>query len=83
VPVPAHSLAVMVGDRVDIVATAGDGATGEANEGSPFGSVVAHGARVLSITEGAVVVEVEAADIGRLAAALVDAPPVLALAGAP
>lgn len=88
VPVPAHGLALAVGDQVDILVAddATDAESGEEPDGGtggpPLGQVVAHGARVLAPGGEAVVVEVTVTEAGRVAAALGRGTPVLALVGA-
>jgi Flp pilus assembly protein CpaB len=50
--------------------------------GAGFGTIVARAARILAVGDRAVVVEVTDAEVARVAGALADAPPVIALRGA-
>jgi Flp pilus assembly protein CpaB len=82
VPLAEHGLTLEVGDRVDVVAP-DRSSSGLDAVADRSGSTVARDATVLAVADASVVVAVEERDLPRLAAALADGPPVVALAGAP
>jgi Flp pilus assembly protein CpaB len=82
VPRPGGGLHLDVGDHVDVLAPA-RGSSDFDGGGSKDATVVAHGAAVLEVDDTAVVVAVTDDEAARLAGALGEGTPILALAGPP